>query len=300
MPELPEVETTVRDMRRLILGRTFGGLKFADWPNLFQTHPAEVVGDLVNGEQVVAVNRRAKYVIIELTNDKHLVFHRKMTGNLFWREAVASPDKYTHVIFSFADGSELRFTDLRKFGRIYLFLSRADLEQHFSKLGAEPLLEEFTEDQFVKLFTNRKGQLKQLLLNQNVLVGLGNIYVNEALWLSGLHPQRQAATLTEEELRRLYRAVREVLQVAVDNRGTTLSDYLDGEGQRGRNQEFLRVHEREGEPCFNCQTPIAKIVVGQRGTYFCPNCQPTPADVKLAYPKQKKPKAHYNPVALSQ
>lgn len=300
MPELPEVETTVRDMRRLILGRTFGGLKFADWNNLFQTHPAEVMGQLVTGEQVVAVNRRAKYVILELTNDKHLVFHRKMTGNLFWREADAPTDKYTHIIFSFADGSELRFTDLRKFGRIYLFLSRNELEQHFSKLGAEPLLDDFTEDQFVNLFKGRRGQLKQLLLNQSVLVGLGNIYVNEALWLSSLHPQRQAETLMEPELRKLYHAVREVLQVAVDNRGTTLSDYLDGEGQKGRNQEFLRVHEREGEPCLNCQTPIEKIVVGQRGTYFCPNCQPTPADAKLAYPKGKKTKNRYNPVALSQ
>ncbi len=289
MPELPEVETTVRDMRRLLVGRTFVGLKFQDWPNLLHTHPPQVFSDLLKGEQVVGVSRRAKYILIELTDDKHLVIHRKMSGNLFWREATAPPDKYTHIIFGFQDGSELRFADMRKFGRVYLFLDKHQLEQHLSKLGAEPLLEDFTQAKFLELLQGRKGQIKQLLLNQNMLVGLGNIYVDESLWLSKINPQRQAVTLTDAEKGRLYAAIREVLSVAIENRGTTFSDYLDGEGNSGRNQELLRVYQRWNEPCLECGTPISKIVVGQRGTHFCPNCQPIPEGVTPTYPKQKQP-----------
>jgi formamidopyrimidine-DNA glycosylase len=276
MPELPEVETTVRDLRRLIVDRVIAspGVSFADWPKLFQTHPPEVLGQLISGEKVLAVSRRAKYVVIELTNDKYLVFHRKMTGNLFWREHDAPADRFTHVIIPFEDGTELRFSDLRKFGRVYLFLNREELLQHFAKLGPEPLEEEFTEAVFNQLITGRKGMLKPLLLNQNLLVGLGNIYVNEALFVSGLHPKRSAETLTVEDRARLHKAIREVLAKGVENRGTTLSDYLDGEGQAGRNKEMLFVHERQGEPCLNCGTNIIKITVGQRGTYLCPNCQP--------------------------
>ncbi len=282
MPELPEVETTVRDMRRLITNRVIAqpGLSFVDWPRLIQTHPPEVLGQLIAGETVLAINRRAKYILIELTNDKHLVFHRKMTGNLFWREAGAEPDRYTHLIIPFEDGSELRFSDLRKFGRVYLFLSRQELLQHLAKLGPEPLEDAFTAEVFEQLLQGRKGMLKPLLLNQNVLVGLGNIYVNEALFVSGLHPKRSAETLSNAERAKLHQAIRQVLASAVENRGTTLSDYLDGDGQRGRNQHLLFVHERKDEPCPNCATPIVKITVGQRGTYLCPTCQPEPTESK--------------------
>ncbi len=277
MPELPEVETTVRDMRRLIVGRVIAspGVSFADWPRML-THPPEVLGQLISGEEVLEINRRAKYVLIGLSHDKHLVFHRKMTGNLFWREQNAPPDRYTHLVIPFEDGSELRFADLRKFGRVYLFLSREELNQHMAKLGPEPLEDEFTEEIFQQLMTGRRGMLKPLLLNQAVVVGLGNIYVNEALFVSKLHPTRRAESLSAEERALLYTAIRQVLASAVENRGTTLSDYMDGEGQKGRNQELLFVHERKGDPCPNCGTPIVKITVGQRGTYLCTQCQPEP------------------------
>ncbi len=274
MPELPEVETTVRDLRQHLPGRTIEGLKLADWPKMIQTHPPEVLGQLIAGEQIVALDRRAKYVIMALSHQKYLVFHRKMTGNLFWRGAGAPADKYTHVVIGFNDGTELRFSDLRKFGRMYLFLSEAEMAELFSKLGPEPLLDSFTEEHFQALLTNRKGLLKPLLLDQSLLVGLGNIYVNEALFVSGLHPQRPAHTLEPHERTRLYHAIREVLNKGIANRGTTLSDYLDGEGMKGRNQEMLFVHERKDQPCVTCSAPIIKIVVGQRGTYLCPNCQP--------------------------
>jgi formamidopyrimidine-DNA glycosylase len=212
--------------------------------------------------------------LIELSHNKHLVFHRKMTGNLFWREPDAPSDRYTHLIIPFNDGSELRFTDLRKFGLVYLFLSEEELNQYLSKLGPEPLEDDFTAELFQQLVARRKGMLKPLLLDQSVLVGLGNIYVNEALFVSGLHPKRSAETLKPEECILLYRAIRQVLTTAIENRGTTLSDYLDGEGQKGRNQELLFIHNREGEACRKCGTVIVKIIVGQRGTYLCPSCQP--------------------------
>ncbi|HEX2910340.1 MAG TPA: bifunctional DNA-formamidopyrimidine glycosylase/DNA-(apurinic or apyrimidinic site) lyase [Chloroflexia bacterium] len=276
MPELPEVETTVRDLRRFLPGRVISGLTWADWPNMFQTQPPEVFGQLIAGEEILGLERRAKYIIINLSSEKFLVFHRKMSGNLFWREKDAAPDRFTHVVIAFKDGSELRFTDMRKFGRVYLFLSQEELDQYMSRLGPEPLTESFTPEVFTGLLSGRKGQLKPALLNQNLLVGLGNIYVNEALFVSRLHPLRNVQSLTAEEQEKLYHAIRMVLNKAIDNRGTTLSDYLDGEGKKGRNQEMLFVHDRKGEPCSECGTPIVKITVGQRGTYLCPTCQPDP------------------------
>jgi formamidopyrimidine-DNA glycosylase len=270
MPELPEVETTVRDLRAVLPGKKISGVTFADWPRLIQTHPVEVLDQLIKSESILEVNRRAKYVLLALTGEKHLVFHRKMTGNLFYRKPGTEPDKYTHLIIAFEDGSELRFADLRKFGRVYLFLSNEELQRHMAALGPEPLLEDFTPEVFEKIISKRKGMLKPLLLNQNLLVGLGNIYVNEALWVSRLHPMRSAETLDAAERIRLYHAIRQVLSNAVENRGTTLSDYLDGEGQKGRNQELLFVHEREGQNCKNCGTIIIytqspKVVQRKKG-----------------------------------
>ncbi len=275
MPELPEVETTVRDLREFLPGRTFDKLLWADWPKMLHTHAPDELGEALIGEQIVALHRRAKYIAIELTNDKHLVFHRKMTGNLFWREAGATPDRFTHLALSFTDGSELRFADSRKFGRVYFYANRQGLDDLFQKLGPEPLLDTFTKEDFSKIIGHRKGMLKPLLLNQALLVGLGNIYVNEALFVSGLHPKRQAASLSHEEQERLYHAIRFVLNKGIANRGTTLSDYLDGKGEKGTNQDDLMVHFREGQPCRTCATPILKINVGQRSSYFCPTCQGT-------------------------
>jgi formamidopyrimidine-DNA glycosylase len=274
MPELPEVETTVRDLRQVLPGRMFNGNVTTDWANMLVTHPAPVVAQLLKGRRVQDVTRRAKYVIIELDEDRFLVMHRKMTGNLFWREQNAPPDRYTHVTFGFEDGTELRFCDLRKFGRVYFFLSKAELDRHFAKLGPEPLLDTFTPADFDALITKRKGVLKSLLLDQSLVVGLGNIYANEALFVSQLHPQRTAQSLNATERHKLYEAIREVLNKGIENRGTSLSDYLDATGQKGSNQEQLFVHERATKPCYTCQTPIVRTVIGQRSTYYCPTCQP--------------------------
>jgi formamidopyrimidine-DNA glycosylase len=275
VPELPEVETTVRDLRQTIVGKRFKGITFQDWEKLFATQPPEVMSQLIRGEQVTALSRRAKYVIVELSNHKSLVFHRKMSGNLFYRHVDDPLDKYTHIILAFDDDSELRFTDLRKFGRVYLFLDEAEKLAHFAKLGPEPLEEEFEFAEFNRIISKRKGMLKPLLLDQSLVVGLGNIYANEALFVSGLHPQRRAETLNDEEKRRLYEAIRVVLEKGIQNRGTSLSDYFDGNGEKGNNQEFLFVHyKKKGAPCDTCGAPIEIIRVGQRSTYLCPTCQP--------------------------
>ncbi|MEI7554335.1 bifunctional DNA-formamidopyrimidine glycosylase/DNA-(apurinic or apyrimidinic site) lyase [Candidatus Chlorohelix sp.] len=295
MPELPEVETTVRDLQRVLPGKIIRGVTFADWERMVQTHPVAELSQLIAGEKIIEVSRRAKYVLVALTNSKHLVFHRKMTGNLFYRASNDPTDRYTRFIIAFEDSTELRFADLRKFGRIYLFTSDEELSQYLAHLGPEPLTDSFTEELFESLLVKRKGMLKPLLLNQSVLVGLGNIYVNEALWVSRLHPQRRAESLTAEDRQRLYHAIREVLAKAVENRGTTLSDYLDGEGQRGRNQDLLFVHAREGEACPNCEQPISYIFVGQRGTYLCLNCQPTPTGVVMQLPNKQRPHRNTHP-----
>lgn len=273
MPELPEVETTVRDLRDSLVGHTITGLTYADWPKMFITHPPEVVSQLIEGETVLAVTRRAKYIILELTNDRYFVLHRKMTGNLLWRRNDEAHHKFTRVIISFDNGYDLYFTDARKFGRVYLFLSNEELLSFFGKLGPEPLLDDFTLQIFEGIMMRRKGMLKPLLLNQSWVVGLGNIYANEALFVSGLHPARRAETLNAAEREKLYHAIRQVLETGIKNRGTTLSDYLDGNGRPGNNQEYLLVHFRDNKPCLNCGTPIVKITVAQRGTYLCPQCQ---------------------------
>lgn len=275
MPELPEVETTVRDLRERIIGRKFKGITFQDWAKLFATHPPDVMSQLIKGEEVTGLTRRAKYVVIELTNGKTLVFHRKMSGNLMLRHQDDEWEKYTHIIFAFEDESELRFSDLRKFGRVYLFLDEVEKLAHFAKLGPEPLEDAFEFAHFSAILAKRKGTLKPLLLDQSLVVGLGNIYANEALFVSGLHPLRRAETLNEEEKYKLFLAIRQVLEKGIENRGTTLSDYLDGNGQKGNNQEHLFVHfKKNGEPCENCGTPIEIMRVGQRSTYMCPTCQP--------------------------
>jgi formamidopyrimidine-DNA glycosylase len=195
-----------------------------------------------------------------------------MSGQLRVEPATMQPDSHARVVFHLVDGRQLIFSDTRKFGRIYL---TPDPEQVAGSLGPEPLGEEFTPASFLESLTRRKGALKPLLLNQTFLAGLGNIYTDEALFAAGLHPLRKASSLTPAEAERLYVAIRAVLQCAIGSRGTTLPDarYRDAEGNPGGNQQNLCVYQRCGEPCVRCGTPIERIVVGQRGTHYCPSCQ---------------------------
>lgn len=277
MPELPEVETVRRTLAAGLLGRRIASVSRVGWPRTIAAPAADVFQERVHDRLVTGLERRGKYIVIRLDQGESLVVHLRMTGRLTLHDAVDEANAHTHVVFQLVDGGQLFFEDQRKFGRIWL-LGNADLEALFAHLGPEPLEEVFTRATFHVLLRGRKGRLKPLLLDQSLVAGLGNIYVDEALWTARLHPLRTVVSLTDDDVDRLYDAIREVLHEAVLRRGTSFSDYRDAWGESGSNQDFLHVYSRTGQPCPRCSTPIEKIVVAQRGTHICPHCQSSSAE----------------------
>jgi formamidopyrimidine-DNA glycosylase len=225
----------------------------------------------VAGQRVTLIGRRGKYVIIGLSRG-YLLVHLKMSGRLSVVPRDEPSDQHVHVLFDLDDGRQLRFRDVRKFGRIYLVDHPSEIT---AGLGPEPLADDFKAEDFSRLLARRRGRLKSLLLNQQFLAGLGNIYADEALFAARLHPMRKADSLTADEEARLYAAIRTVLKQAVTSRGTTLDDggYTDANGQAGGYQDRIVVYGRGGEPCLRCATPIERIVIGGRSAHFCPHCQ---------------------------
>jgi formamidopyrimidine-DNA glycosylase len=270
MPELPEVETVAGDLRERLSGLSITGATV----NWHRTIAQPSVGEferLVVGRRVCSVSRRAKYVVIELDRG-YLLVHLMMSGRLYVVPAGEPPQDHVRAVLYLENGQELWFQDTRKFGRIYLV---DDLLEVTAGLGPEPLAEDFTVDDFFRQLARRKGRLKSLLLNQQFLAGLGNIYADESLFAAQLHPLRRADSLTRAEQARLYEAIRAVLGGAVQGRGTTLSDggYTDASGRAGTYQGRLTVYGRGGEACLRCRTTIERVVVGGRSTHYCPNCQ---------------------------
>jgi formamidopyrimidine-DNA glycosylase len=272
MQELPEVETIVRDLRPKLAGRTIVGVSHCDWPNTIAPLDAATFSATLRGETILDVARRAKYILLQLSSDRVLAVHLRMTGALTTLPTPQPAGKATRLIFQLDNGAELHFTDARKFGKVRL-LTPDELPAFLARLGPEPLPDDFTLDRFRALLAGRRAQLKPLLLNQRVLAGLGNIYADEALFLARIHPLRTAASLTADESERLYDAIRYVLTQGIANRGTTISDYRDGSGDKGRNQEALNAYGQRDQPCPRCGTPIVRLVVGGRGTHICPHCQ---------------------------
>lgn len=272
MPELPEVETVARELREggrsrgpSVVGKTIARVTVR-WPrHIARPSPAEAQARLP-GQVVRDVARRGKYVVFQLSRDALLV-HLKMSGDLTVAAAGAPPDPHAHTIFHFADGWELRFSDTRKFGKVFV---AAQAEDVTGALGPEPLDPAFTARRFAVRLAGRKRQLKPLLLDQTFLAGVGNIYADEALHLAGLHPLRRSDTLTPDEARRLWAAIRRALRAGLRHNGAS----IDWAYRGGGFQNYFRVYGREGEPCPRCGGPIRRIVVGQRGTHFCPRCQP--------------------------
>ncbi|MFC2046470.1 bifunctional DNA-formamidopyrimidine glycosylase/DNA-(apurinic or apyrimidinic site) lyase [Chloroflexota bacterium] len=271
MPELPEVETIARGLRAPLLGRTVTGVT-VHWPRTVAQPAVDEFKARMAGRRVVAVGRRGKYVVIGLDGG-FLLIHLKMSGRLRVVSAEEPADKHTHTIFHLDDGRELRFQDVRKFGRVHLV---DDPAQVTTALGPEPLDDGFSLAMFRGLLERRSGRLKSLLMNQEFLAGLGNIYADEALYAAGLHPLRKADSLTAAEQACLYDSIRRVLGRAVTGRGTTLDDggYLDAEGRAGAYQEELAVYRRTGEPCRRCGSPVERMIIGGRSSHFCPSCQP--------------------------
>jgi len=267
LPELPEVETIRRDLEPLLLGATITGVEIY-WPGSIARPSAQEFEALIIGRTVLRLDRRGKYLIFVLSGDWNLIIHLAMTGHLLVDQG--ERDRHTQAVFHLEDGRNLLFVDMRKFGRLYLV---EDIQEVVGQLGPEPLEAEFTPQKFTHLLAKRRGALKPLLLDQRFLAGLGNIYADESLFVAGLHPQRRADSLNQKEAKRLGRAIRLVLKEGLKDGGTTLAAYRRPNEEKGRHQERLQVFQRTGGPCPRCGATIQRIVLGGRGTYFCPRCQ---------------------------
>ncbi len=276
MPELPEVETIVRKLRPHLKGRNFTEIELL-WEGVVDRPDPATFCEQMMGARVAALGRRGKFLIFTLESGAHLLVHLRMTGKFRVHSPGEEPedDVHTRALFRMDDGAWLAYIDTRKFGRFYLVDDPAEV---VGALGPEPLAESFTAETFAERLVGRRGEIKRLLLNQHFIAGLGNIYVSEALWQAGIHPERTADTLTEEEIRRLHRAITEALRAGIRNGGTSLQDrqYVYPDGALGRHQERLVVYDREGERCPRCGYAVVRIVQGQRSTYFCRVCQPSP------------------------
>jgi formamidopyrimidine-DNA glycosylase len=273
MPELPEVETVVRALRGPLIGRTVQGMWY-DWANTIHSPDPHEFAARITGQRFKAIERRAKYILCHLDYDT-LVVHLKMTGRLYVSpdEAEQDADRWVHFRLQLDEGQQLRFSDSRKFGKVYLADS---LEPITGKLGPEPLDDAFTVAAFQQRLSGRNRAIKALLLDQTVLAGVGNIYADEALFRSGIHPLRSSASLSEAEITRLHGAIRDALNAGIQHEGASISWYRKPDGTQGESQKHFFVYGREGQACQTCGHPIEKIRVAQRGTHFCPQCQPTP------------------------
>jgi len=274
MPELPEVETVVRDLRDHGLEKA--RILSADirWPRIIEGMSPSSFARALRGRTITRLSRRGKYIVVSLDDGQHLLIHLRMTGKLHYIPAKHDPGKHDQVVITMVDGHQLLFNDTRKFGRLRL---TRDADKGLGHLGPEPLEDTFTVSVLQQQLQGKSRMIKPLLLDQNCVAGLGNIYVDEALWQAKIHPERHANTLTKAEMKKLHQAIRTVLQQGVENCGTTLgtgqTNFYSVAGRRGHNADALKVFRRTGEPCPRCSTPIVRTVVGQRGTHFCPTCQ---------------------------
>ena len=230
--------------------------------------------ETLRGLRVTSVDRKGKYLLVEFEQDRWLTIHRKMSGNVLLRTPDAAPEAHTHLEIGFDDQTVLRFVDARKFGRVNLFRSSAELTAFLSeRLGPDSLID-LDEAVLLEKVRGRRGRIKSLLLDQAFVAGIGNLYADEALWEARIHPLRVAESLSKAEVRRLAHAIKQVLVLAIDRRGTSFSSsYRDADGLPGENQEFLSAYGRESQPCPRCGRPISRILIGQRSSHFCPKCQ---------------------------
>jgi formamidopyrimidine-DNA glycosylase len=278
MPELPEVETVARGLHEALPGRRIRAVRLGKTD--FIDDPAAIELRLP-GTRVRSVERSGKFLVIALEPPAgecafSLLVHLGMTGSLMTRPPEAPVPPHTHVFFDLDDGLELRYTDPRRFGRMRLLEDGAAgaATPHFSMSGLDPL--EATEAQFVAAIGARRARIKALLLDQHVLRGMGNIYADESLWRARLHPTRIGAELSQQELRKLYRVMQGVLREAIRLRGSSISNYVDADGQRGWFQQRHKVYDREGKKCARCRSEIRREIVAGRSSYFCPRCQRAP------------------------
>ena len=282
MPELPEVETVVRGLRLSLPGRAIVEVRFGKTD--FVDDPAEIA-ERLPGTRIANVTRLGKFICIGLEAGApsaaltappsllYFIIHLGMTGQLTVIRSCESVAPHTHGFFVLDDGRELRYTDIRRFGRM-LLVPESGLADFNERLGKEPL--EISAEEFCRYFGSRRARVKALLLDQRVLRGIGNIYADESLFRARLHPARIAGNLKKKQLLALHGAVRQVLAEAIRSRGSSISDYVDSNGNRGEFQLKHRVYQRDGKPCLRCKAKIKWMIVAGRSSHFCPSCQPAP------------------------
>lgn len=274
MPELPEVETVVRDLCQAdVVGRTITGSRIS-WPRTIVGMAQSPFHDRIYGCRILDVQRRAKYIVMPIASRQWLLIHLRMTGRLHIEASGAPISVHERVALQLDDGRELRFIDTRKFGRWTL---TDCVDSVLGVLGPEPLAPDFHVKDLAHILQAHQRMLKPMLLDQHIIAGLGNIYVDEALWEAGLHPCRSSRSLSSSDADHLHRAIRTVLHRGIRSMGTSLGsgkgNFYSVAGRRGRNQDGLRVFRRQGEPCARCNTQIERLMVAQRSTHICPTCQ---------------------------
>lgn len=276
MPELPEVETVRRSLVPVVLNKRIEAVEIL-YPRILQGVDEEDVRDVLVGSEFTALSRRGKYLIFELLEEWELIAHLRMTGRLiFYSNGEIPLAKHTSALFDFGDDGQLRFEDVRKFATLNL-VKKGNYERirGLFTLGIEPLSADFTVEAFSQMLEGRQATIKGLLLDQTKVAGLGNIYVDESLFAAQIHPERAAGSLTDVEKERLHQAITAVLEDAIANQGTTISDYRTGYGQEGTFQNKLLIYGKKGELCPRCQAPIEHTKVAGRTSHYCPRCQVT-------------------------
>ncbi|AQW21944.1 DNA-formamidopyrimidine glycosylase [Lentilactobacillus curieae] len=273
MPELPEVETVRRGLNELVGGSEIKTIEVL-YPKMLNNLTADQFIATLSGRTIEKVDRRGKYLLIRLSGDLTIVSHLRMEGNYDVVPEGTTPHKHTHIIFHLTDGRELRYNDTRKFGRMAVVNTGDEYTVSGLKtIGPEPTEKTLKLEYMEQIFAKSKKAVKPFLLDQSKIAGLGNIYADEVLWMSKIHPERPANSLTIAELKELRSNIILELQKAIAGHGTTVHSYSNAYGEAGSFQNQLNVYGREGEPCLRCGTPIVKIKLAQRGTHFCPNCQ---------------------------
>lgn len=288
MPELPEVETIVNDLKKKIIGRKIKSVWF-DAPKLIKSPKPLIFQKQIQGLKIIDVKRRAKNILIYLSDNKVILIHQKMTGHLLygkWRLEKNKPqslmkgatqekvNNYIHIIFYLDNGWQLALSDLRKFAKVLLG-DKQDIENlsEIKDLGPEPLERNFTFEKFKEIISSKSGKIKQVLMDPYVIAGIGNIYSDDILWQAKVHPFRPAKSLSTGELKAIFKAMKEILAQAIKLRGTSISDYRDLSGERGYYSQKRRVYQREGEKCYRCKNLIKRVKMGGRSAHFCPKCQ---------------------------
>ena len=276
VPELPEVETIRRQLAAVAIGHTISRLRILD-PLLVAPNSPNRVRRLVEGRRIESARRRGKYLMLDLDSGDTLAMHLRMTGRLHHSPDGAAPaDRHRRARFTFDDGATLDFSDTRRFGRVWIVPSdHPDREGYWNaRLGVEPLGRQFTAARLGALLAGRTAPIKASILDQRLVAGVGNIYADEALFQAGVHPTRPAGSLNANEVAALRDAIRDRLRAGIRSGGASIDRYRDTIGNAGAMQDMLCVHLHEGDPCPHCGTTVVKTRVAQRGTYFCPTCQP--------------------------